>query len=417
MQLNTKSVEAFDGLGNSALRNFMSGSGMPVTYDTALLDPNVKACIRVIAQTISTLPLKLYKKTNSNVGKAWQLDESSLMSHVLSQRPNIRQTSVEFVEQMISQLMLFSEYFAQVKKSPAGKIISITPFNSPRQVSVREFGETLIYDCITNEGKSISLRVDEILHIRDLSIKTYEALDKINLAKSSIGLSLSATNNAEQYYKKGSRAGGFIQVDGKLTDESFTRLQRQFNENYAGEENAHKIGILENGSKYVQNPYSLKDAQVLESRNASIREIAAIFGVPVTLLGISDPNLKDVESINQFFYKSCLQSIINKIEARFNLILPRDYALKFDVSEYLRGDVKTTAEVTERLFTRGLISRNEARQRMGMQADTRDEIYVVSSNNLFFGGVDDFLNSDIQQLNANKSPLNTEKEQEDVSTN
>ncbi|EJG0782040.1 phage portal protein [Vibrio parahaemolyticus] len=417
MQLNTKSVEAFDGLGNSALRNFVSGTGISVSHDTALSDPNVKACIRVIAQTISTLPLKLYKKTNSNDGKAWQLDESSLMSHVLSRRPNIRQTSVEFVEQMISQLMLFSEYFAQVKKSPAGKIISIIPFNSPRQVSVREFGETLIYDCITNEGKSISLRVDEILHIRDLSIKTHEALDKIHLAKSSIGLSIAATNSAEQYYKKGARNGAMIEIPGRLSEDGYQKMLRQVNDFFTGKDYAHGIGILHDGAKYVQTQHSLRDSQVLESRNYAIREIAAIFGVPVTLLGISDPNLKDVESINQFFYKSCLQSIINKIEARFNLILPRDYVLKFDVSEYLRGDVKTTAEVTERLFTRGLISRNEARQRMGMQADTRDEIYVVSSNNLFFGGVDDFLNSDIQQLNENKSSINTEKEQEDVSTN
>ncbi|WP_347368018.1 phage portal protein [Vibrio vulnificus] len=414
MQLNTKSVEAFDGLGDSRLRNFISGSGLAVNYETALSDPNVKSCIRVIAQTISTLPLKLYQKREGSTGKEWQLDESSLMSHTITTRPNVRQTTTEFVEQMITQLMLFSEYYAQVRKTPNGKIIGLIPFNSPQQVHTREQGENIFYDCVTNEGKSITLKNDEIFHVRDLSIKTYEALDKIHLAKSSIGLSLAATKNAEQYYKKGSRAGGFIQVDGKLTDDSFSRLQRQFNDNYAGEDNAHKIAILENGSKYVQNPYSLKDAQVLESRNAAIREIAAIFGVPLALLGVSDPNMKDPESVNQFFYKSCLQSIIAKVEARFRLILPRGFAVKFDTSEYLRGDIKTTAEVTERLFTRGLISRNEARQRMGMQADTKDEIYVVSSNNLFFGGVADFTNSDIQQ--PNKQPLNTGVEQ-DVSAN
>lgn len=418
MQLNTKSVDAFDGLGNSALRNFVSGSGISVSHDTALSDPNVKACIRVIAQTISTLPLKLYKNSNSDIGKQWQEDNSSLMSHVLTTRPNVRQTSVEFIEQLITQLMLFSEYFAIIKKAPSGKIIGLTPFNTPQQVSIREVGESLVFDAVTNEGKSITLSVDEILHIRDLSIKTYEALDKIHLAKSSIGLSIAATRNAEQYYKKGSRAGAFIQADGKLSDESFSRMQRQFNENYAGDENAHKIAILENGMKYVPNPYSLKDAQVLESRSSAIREIAAIFGVPVALLGITDPNMKDPESINQFFYKSCLQSIINKIEARFKLMLPRDYALKFDTSEYLRGDVKTTSEVADKLFTRGLISRNEARLRVGMQADTKDEIYAVKTNNIVFGGIAGFTDPSIQKEEnpAEKLPLNTtDKEQSDES--
>ncbi|KFA99258.1 phage portal protein [Vibrio sp. ER1A] len=409
MFLNTKSVDTFGGLGDIALRNFMSGSGMPVNYDTALQDATVKSCIRVIAQTISTLPLKLYKKQEGVAGKEWVVDDSSLMAHTLTVRPNVRQTSVEFVEQMITQLMLFSEYYAIIKRSPNGKVIGIVPFNSPKQVAPRESGDNIIFDCITNDHKSVQFKNDELLHIRDLSINTYGALDKINLAKSSIGLSLAATNNAEQYYKRGPRAGAFIQADGKLSDDTFARLSKQFNEAYAGAENAHKIAILENGMKYVQNPYNLKDAQVLESRNAAIREIASLFGVPVSLLGISDPNLKDVESINQFFYKSCLQSILTKIETRFRLMLPRGYALKFDVSEYLRGDVRTMADVTERLLTRGIISINEARVRMGMQAIMDKELFAIETNNLTFAEW-----KDLEKVQAarqpSKQPLNNNNE-------
>lgn len=375
------------------LQGFMSGSGMAVNYESALQDPTIKACIRVISQTISTLPLKMYQKSNSPIGKDWIEDTTSLMAITLSRKPNQRQTTPEFIEQMVAQLTLYSEFYAIVNKTPNGKVQSIVPFNSPKQVSIQEAGEGLLYHCITNEGKSVVLNQDNILHIRDLALNTYQALDKIATAKSSIGLSLAATRNAENYYKKGSRAGAFIQADGKLTDEAFARLSKQFNEHYAGEENAHKIGILENGMKYIQNPYNLKDAQVLESRNASIREIASIYGVPVALLGIADPNMKDVETINAFFYRSCLQSLLAKIEARLNLMLPRGYAVRFDVSEYLKGDIKTQSEVTESLFTKGLISRNEARVRMNLQADTSDNIYVVGSNNLLFGTVDQFINS------------------------
>ncbi|KJR15244.1 phage portal protein [Vibrio parahaemolyticus] len=393
--------------------SFISGSGVAVNYDTALQDPTVKACVRVIAQTISTLPLKLYKQQTSGIGKEWTEDIQSMMSFILTARPNPRQTAPEFIEQMIVQLAVFSEYYARVQHSPNGKITRITPFNSPQQVSVQEHGESLLYHCITNEGKSITLKDEEILHIRDLSLNTYQALDKINLAKSSIGLSISATQNAEEYYKKGSRAGGFIQVEGKLSDESYTRLSRQINEHYTGSENAHKLGLLEGNAKYIPNAYSLKDAQVLESRNSAIREIAALFGVPVALLGITDPNMKDIETINSFFYKSCLQSIISKIEARFRLILPRGYALKFDTSEYLKGDVRTQADVTEKLFTRGLISRNESRKRMGLQPDTKEEIYVVGSNNLVFSGIDGFLNPQIQVQEQPSQTPPQDSEQQD----
>ena len=405
MLLNTKSVDAFEGFGSSALNNFISGSGVAVNYDSALSDSTVKACIRIIAQTISTLPLKLYKKQpNTITGKDWVVDDTSLMSHTLTVRPNVRQTSPEFVEQMITQLMLHSVYYAIPKLSPNGKVIALTPFNSPLQVRVREQGDNLIYDCVTNDHQKITLRNDEIFVIRDLSLSTVNALDKINLAKSSIGLSIAATNNAEQYYRRGPRSGAFIQADGKLNDDTFTRLSKQFNDNYAGSDNAHKIAILENGMKFVQNPYTLKDAQVLESRDASIRENASIFGVPLPLLGIGDSNMKDVETINAFFYRSCLQSIISKIEARFRLLLPRDYSLKFDLSEYLKGDVKTQSEITQNLLTRGIISVNEARVRIGMQKIHDRELFAIDTNNLTFAEWKDL--EKIQSANSSPQQIN-----------
>ncbi|MCU8498490.1 phage portal protein [Vibrio vulnificus] len=398
----TKSFNPYEN--SPALKSFISGSGAAVTYETALQDPTVKACVRVIAQTISTLPLKLYKQQTTGVGKEYVEDSQSQMAHALTLRPNPRQTTPEFIEQMIVQLAVFSEFYAKVTKTPAGKVIRVTPFNSPKQVSVQEVGDSLEYHCVTNEGKSEILKPEEVLYIRDLSLNTFQAMDKINLAKSSIGLSLSATRNAEDYYKKGSRAGGFIKVQGKLSDDAYARLSRQVNEHYAGTENAHKIGILEGDSTFVENAYSLKNSQVLESRNASVREIAALFGVPISLLGISDPNMKDIETINSFFYKSCLQSILTKIEARFRLILPHGYYLHFDTSEYLKGDVRTQADVAEKLFTRGLISRNEARRRMGLQKDTPQEVYVVSSNNLVFGSIDGFFNQPQQEPTSDPEP-------------
>lgn len=381
------------------MQSFVSGSGEAVTYEAALQDSTTKSCIRIIANTISTLPLKLYKQQQGTIGKEWTEDIVTVMSKVLTVQPNPRQTSTEFIEQMVAQLCLYSEFYAQVVKTPAGRVARITPFNSPKQVSVMEHGEGLIYNCVTNEGKSVTLSENEIFTVRDLSLNTYKALDKISLAKSTIGLSMAATRNAEDYYRMGSRSGGFIKTDKALTDEAYTRLKAQVNEAYSGKENAHKIGLLEDGLTYVENSYSLKDAQVLESRESSIREIAALFGVPVALLGIPDVSLKSVEAINSFFYKSCLQAILTKIEARFRLLLPTGFALVFDTSEYLRGDAQTNAEISELLFSRGLISRNESRKRIGMQADTAEEIYVVESNNLVFGKISDFTKQQVGETN------------------
>lgn len=400
MILKTKSeaINAFGGFGAS---NFFTSAGMAVNYDSALQDTTIAACVRIIAQTIATLPLKLYKKT----GQYWEEDTVSNLAHVLTVRPNVRQTSTEFVEQMVAQLALYSRFYAIPKRDSKNRVISLMPLNSPLQVSESELGDNIIYRVTTNDGRSIQMKNDEIFVVRDLSLNTYRALDKIHNARTAIGLSLAATKNAEQYYIQGPRAGGFIQVQKSLSEAAYTRMRNQFNSTMAGNENAHRLAILEEGAQFKENSYSLANAKVLESREAAIREIASVFGVPLPLLGVSDPNLKDADTVARFFYTSCLQSIISRIEDRFRLLIPSGYVLKFDTSEYLRGDPKQNVESTNALLTRGVISVNEARRRVGYQRITDKELFALDTNNLTFGAWDDL--EKIQSRNSNQSPENS----------
>ncbi|MGL4843824.1 MAG: phage portal protein [Aeromonas veronii] len=396
MALNKKSM----GLNDLPIHSIISGSGHPINYQTAMNDPTVAACIRIIAQTLSTIPLKLYRQQRIvGSGKEWIEDNTSLMAHTLTMKPNPRQTMNELIEQMTAQLVLFSESFARVQYDANGRVLSITPFNSPKQVQVIEAGDALIYKAVTNDNKSICPTMPEILHLKDTSLNTFAAIDKVINAKSSLGLSAAATENAESYYKQGPRVGGFVQVEGKLSDDAFNRLNRQFNEAYSGSGSSHKIGILEGNSKFQGNEYTMKNAQVLEAREASIREIAAIFGVPLELLGIATGIGRDT---NRFFYNSCLQALIKKFENRITALLPRGYAVKFDTSDFLRGDIKEAATVAKELFTTGVIGLNEARVRVGHQPIHKEDIFAVDTNNLTFGTINDFCKPKPEEVKTNE---------------
>ncbi|MCG6410413.1 phage portal protein [Vibrio fluvialis] len=374
-----KKSNVFTGLG---FGGSYSASGIPVTYETALEDPTVKACIRVIAQTISTLPLVVEKRS----GQRWERDFDSITANTLTRAPNVRQTSTEFIESLVAQMLLYSEAYALPKF--AGKsLVSLMPFNSPLQVSVVEKNNSdhLLYTYSTNTGQTGNTDEKGLLILRDLSLTTYKALNKVNDARNSIGLSKSATDNASDYYKKGPRAGAFVQVQKKLSDEAHARLTKQLNDAYTGVQNAHKVAILEDGAQITENKYTLKDAQVHEARTALVREIAAIYGVPLPLLGVADAKFNDIESLKRFFYSSCLQSYISKIEQRLNLLLPPNMRVRFDTAEYLRGDAKANAEVTRDLLTTGVISVNEARSRVGESPLDNGDVFAIDTNNLTFG--------------------------------
>ena len=74
-----------------------NASGQPVTPDRAEGVPAVAACVAVIAETVASLPLNVYRRTD-NGGRA--LDTSHPLHRVLHEQSNRVQTAMEFREQL-----------------------------------------------------------------------------------------------------------------------------------------------------------------------------------------------------------------------------------------------------------------------------------------------------------------------------
>ncbi len=375
MLLNTKSSQTFNEL-------FGAAHGGHISHEAALKDSTVASCARVIAQTISTLPVKFYVKKGSDYVE----DTSSMQSHTLTAKPNAFQTANEMIEQMVMQIVMCSESFAWVQHDERGRVLSILPFNDPKQVTIMSNGHDLSYRCVTNDGKTTTLPAKSVLHIKDTSFKVHEPLDKIGISQDALSLSSSATRNALSFYKQGSRVGGWITSGKRLSDEAFARLGKQINQQYAGDESSHRLGILEDGLGFIENKYSMRDSMVLDAREQVVRDVAAIFRVPLPLLGVGEVSAHT----HRVFYTSCLQAIIVKIQNRFRTILPVNTALQLDTTGYLRGSPSEAAEYVKSLLTAGVISLDDARQYLGLQRIHAQPIYVVGSNNLQFGTIDQF---------------------------
>lgn len=357
-----------------AFSSFVTGNTI---QSDALKEPTVLTAISLIANAISCLPIYCYKS-----GK---LDERSMQSQIVK-KPNNYQTMPELLGQVGTHLALYRQSALIIKKT-GNSVVSIECLDTPMQVSSIKVNGTIKYSGSDNFGRSVNS--DEVYLISMPSMRTAERFDILKNAKSSIELSTQAIKSATDYYSKGPRAGAFITVDTKLTDDQYSRMDKRMNDQ-SGSENAHKLMVLENGAKFQPNTTSLKDSEINASRSSSVREIASLMGIPLPLVGIPDPTYKSISEIRQAFHDQTIGPMLHIIESKINSAFPANTDLRFDTTGFLRSDPKTAAEVSQMLLTRGIISLNEARIRCDEEPIHGEELFVIDSNNLSFGTIEDF---------------------------
>jgi len=101
-------------------------ASVEVTEETALQVSAVWACVRLLSQTVASLPLVVYRKTDK--GRELAPDHWFMG---LMERPNQYQTKYEFWEHQVANLALHGNLYAR-KTELAGKIRSLLPLNPAR---------------------------------------------------------------------------------------------------------------------------------------------------------------------------------------------------------------------------------------------------------------------------------------------
>ena len=131
----------------------MTATGIRINADNAMRLTAVYGAVRILAETIATLPLIIYRRTK-NDGKERATDY--FLYPLLHDQPNEEQTSVEFREMLQGHLALRGNAFAQIDRK-FGRPARLVPLHPDRVEVRREKGE-LIYKINPPDAPSYSLR-------------------------------------------------------------------------------------------------------------------------------------------------------------------------------------------------------------------------------------------------------------------
>lgn len=373
---------------SSALSDFFNG--VHGTQTTAVSDEQamrlntVYSCVKVLSDTMATLPCHLYRETPG--GK--ELHTSAPLHNLILNSPNEYQTGPEFFAYVMVNLCMNGNFFGYINRTSSGKVIEILPLKS-ENVSVQQDSQyNVVYVVTFDNGEQDVMSPDEILHIRGMSMDGVTGVSPITYNAASLGLAIDSRDYASNVFSNGATPRGVLHTDGILDDNSFENIKASWNASHAGVGNAHKVAILEQGLKFSPVSMSPQDVQLLELRKYSRSEICAMYRIPPHMIAdLERATFSNIEHQDLAFYKATMLPYLMMIEARLNkaLLSVSTQCFKFDVSNLLRTDMTTRVESYDKLIAAGVMSPNEVREKLDMNPREGGDDYVTQSNNLTFG--------------------------------
>jgi len=354
--------EVFGGRGSYA--------GRSVTAASALQVATVLACVRVIADGIAQVPLKLHRAAPGSRGRE-EAREHPLFD-VLHRQPNPWQSSYEYRETLAMHTVLCGNHYA-FKNVVRGRVVELIPFE-PGQVAVKRGPDgTLAYEVRVGSEKR-EFPAAAIWHVRGPSWNGWLGMEAVSLARDAIGLAMAVEETQAKQHVNGARPGGVLSIEGTLNDEQYAKWRKWLDDKLEGIENSGRTVILDRNAKWQAIGSSSADAQIIETRRYQVEEICRAFRVMPIMLGHADKTTT-YASAEQMFLAHVVHTLspwYERIEQSIDvqLLSAEDRAkglyAKFVAAGLLRGALKDTAEYLTKLTDRGVMTRNEAREKLDL---------------------------------------------------
>lgn len=324
-----------------------SASGKAVNERSAMQITAVYSCVRILSEAVASLPLHLYKYTDTGTAKATE----HLLYFLLHDEPNPEMTSFIFRETLMTHLLLWGNAYAQIIRNGKGEVLALYPLMPDRMNVDRDEYGNIVYeymvsqeDAPINKGSTVKLSPQEVLHIPGLGFDGLIGYSPIAMAKNAIGLAIATEEYGSKFFANGATPSGILEFPGTVKEPE--RVRESWNKGFGGT-NTHKVAILEEGVKYSPISISPNEAQFLETRKFQIDEIARIFRVPPHMIGdLEKSSFSNIEQQSLEFVKYTLDPWVSRWEQSIKrtLLSPDEkmsYFAKFNVDGLLRGDYQS----------------------------------------------------------------------------
>lgn len=352
-------------------------------------------CVNEIANGASAIPFKVFSNDI-------ELDNHPLVD--LLNRPNPLMAGVEYFQCLYSHLLLGGNAYAlvaEINNKPSELHIlrpdrmRIVASKTAIPTAYEYFiGGKVIdrYEIEPETGKSV------IKHFKFFSpTDDYYGLSPMMPASVNIDQHNASAKHNFNLLNNGARPSGAIVFKPKdesgmtiqLSESQRQQLLSDLDLRFTGQNNAGRAMLLEGDFDWKEMGLAPKDMDFIELKNMASREIALCFGVPSQLVGVPDnQTYSNVQEARLALYEETIIPLAKRVESDFNEWLSGYYSeqitIKYDIDSIpaMQERRKRIYENVVQAVREGIISRNEARERLDLEpVKGADDLYI--SANLF----------------------------------
>jgi HK97 family phage portal protein len=331
-----------------------------VTPSNALGVADAYACVRVLADSVASLPLKVYRRTATGRVPA---GDNSRAVHLL-ERPSPGSTSADLISQVMTHLQVHGNAYLGKFRSQ-GEIVQLGLLD-PTQIEVELRGQRVVYTLMRPEGVS-EHGPEDICHIKSLSEDGLKGLSPVTQARLALSLSANLQEHAKRYFENGSRPSGVLSVPASTRNQA-KDIGHTWKTLHSGVENAHQVAVVSRDVNFTPIAFSADDSQFLQQRELSATEVSRIFRVPPWMIGAKAGDSLTYSNTleqNRAFVTHSLRPWLVRIERALSNdadLCPGSTYVAFDLDGLLRANTNDRYEAYKLALEGGWLTLNEIRE-------------------------------------------------------
>jgi HK97 family phage portal protein len=355
------------GLDSTSLR---TTSGEVISYDSALTLSAVYAAIRLLSDSVSTLDLDVLYRSQGSEQKF-----RPLPGWVGEMNPELR--NHEVLGQIVTSLLLDGNAYISTLRDGTGRVLSlfvldptdITPTLAPDQSGIQR----LTFASSKAAGTVFDTR--DITMVRGmLKPGQIKGVSPVTAAREMLGLGIAVQKFGAAFFGNGALPGAVVEVPGQLSEVGAQQLKTAWQEVHRGAANGSRLAVLTEAAKFSKISLAPEEAQFLQTKQATVQDVARLYGVPPHLLADASGSTSwgsGLHEQNVAFSQYSLRPLVTRVESALTSIMRSEgiavaYA-RFDL-ESMRRATNERWDTFSKAIQTGILSIDEVRAYEGLAA-------------------------------------------------
>jgi len=345
----------------------------------------VHTCIKILAETISKLPIEVYQ---SDITKGKLKDKSDYRYQLLHYNPNGYTTSQIFFAAMEYHKNITGNAFARIYRQN-GRVTALEIVQPSTVLGYKVVKNELYYELKKTDKKSELINANDMLHFKGAMTKNgIWGMNPIEALRTNLSSTYKGLKTIDKFYENNANTTKALRstVSGANQKQMLEALGT-FKKEYGGAANAGKILPLPPNTELQELSLNFADAQFIETVKFNANQIASLYGVPPHLVGNMEASkFNNVEQLQLNFKTTTISAIARmyRQELEFKLLTTKERddgkSIEFNLMSMVETDHRTRIEAYRTLANIGVMSPADIQRLEGFAIYDGAESHYIQTN-------------------------------------